>query len=135
MAGLGIIVIALAFGPRTPSAYVLIGTLSTVLCIFDYLPRSLRWADLAALVVIIILFAALLTRTKDIAPALVLWAPVFPRAYLFATRMSSWSFVALSFLLLFLGAVVSLFLKRRLHPDGSTPTDPERLGDDVTPRS
>jgi len=30
--------------------------------------------------------------------------------------MSSWSFVALSFLLLFLGALVSLFLKRKLQP-------------------
>jgi len=43
--------------------------------------------------------------------------PVFPRAYLFAARMSSWSFVALSFLLLFLGAIVSLFLKRRFRPE------------------
>ena len=117
VAGMGIIAVALAFGRRTPAAYVLIGTVSTILCVFDYLPKSLHWTDLAALVAIGVLFAALLARTRDIAPALVLWVPVFPRAYLFAARMSSWSFVALSFLLLLLGAIVSLFLKRRFRPE------------------
>jgi len=116
VAGVGIIAIALAFGRRTPAAYVLVGTISAILCIFDYLPKSLHWADLAVLLAIGTLFAALLVRTRDIAPALVLWVPIFPRAYLFATGMSSWSFVALSFLLLFLGALVSLFLKRKLQP-------------------
>ncbi len=134
VASLGIIIIALTFGRRTPATYVLLGTVSAVLCIFDYLPKSLHWADLGVLAMIGALFAALLTRTGDIAPALVLWVPVFPRAYLFATHMSSWSFVALSFLLLFLGAIVSLFLKRKLQPDGSTPKDQERLDDDVVPR-
>jgi hypothetical protein len=123
VAGLGIIAVALAFGRRTPAAYVLIGTISAVLCIFDYLPKSLQWADLGVLAMIGVLFGALLARTNDIAPALVLWVPVFPRVYLFATRMSSWSFVALSFLLLFLGAIVSLFLKRKLQPEKPLSTE------------
>jgi hypothetical protein len=135
VAGLGIVAVALAFGRRTPAAYVLMGTISAILCIFDYLPKSLQWTDLGVLAMIGVLFGALLARTKDIAPALVLWVPVFPRVYLFATRMSSWSFVALSFLLLFLGAVVSLFLKRKLQPEGSTPRDREQQSRDIAPRA
>jgi hypothetical protein len=123
LGGLAIMVIALAFGRRTPAAFVLIGTLSMIACVFDYLPRSLHWVDLAVLAAIGVLFAALILRTKDIAPPLVLWIPVLPRAYLFVTTMSSWNFVVLSFLLLFLGALTSLFLKRKLLPDDPSPVD------------
>jgi hypothetical protein len=109
--GLGGIAIALAFGRRTPAVLVFIGTIAAIICVFDYLPKSLQWVDLAVFAAIGTVFAGLLLRIKDVAPALILWIPIFPRAYLFATRMSSWNFVVLSFLLLFLGAVVSLFLK------------------------
>jgi len=114
--GFGVLAIALAFGRRTPAGFVLVGTLSTIVCVFDYLPRSLHWVDLLVLMVIGALFTALLVRTRNVAPALILWIPVLPRAYLFVAKMSSWNFVALSFLLLFLGAFMSLFLKRKLHP-------------------
>ncbi|MHC4648471.1 MAG: hypothetical protein ACYTBJ_23680, partial [Planctomycetota bacterium] len=39
--------------------------------------------------------------------------PMAPRLYMAARKMSSWGFVALSFVLLFAGAAVSLFCKRR----------------------
>jgi hypothetical protein len=116
---IGIIAIALIFGRSTPRLIVLCGAVGAAIGIFDYLPRSLHWVDVIAFAAIVLLFAILVIRTKDIAPCLVLWIPVFPRAYLFVTKMSSWSFVVLSFLLLFLGATMSLFLKRRLMPDAS----------------
>lgn len=118
----GILVLALAFGRRMAPAYVALGALAAVACIFDYLPRSLHWLDLAVLAVIGLVFAALLWRTRNVAPALLLWIPAFPRAYMFATRMSSWNFIVLSFLLLFLGAFMSLFLKRRLLPEPTMAT-------------
>lgn len=125
--GVGILAIALAFGRRTPPAFVLLGTLSAAACIYDYLPKALHWVDLAILLIIGALFAALLARTKDVAPALVLWIPVLPRGYLFATQMSSWSFVVLSFLLLFLGAMASLFLKQRRPPEATAVNADRRL--------
>lgn len=124
--GLGIIAVALAFGRRTPAAFVVVGTLSAIACVFDYLPKALHWTDIAVLLTIATLFAGLLWRTRDVAPSLILWVPVFPRAYLFATKMSSWSFVVLSFLLLFLGAITSLFLKRKLQPSSSSPAEQSR---------
>jgi hypothetical protein len=126
---LGILALALAFGRHMPPAYVAIGSLAAVVCAFDYLPKSLHWLDLATFALIGLLFGVLLWRTRNVAPVLLLWIPVFPRAYMFATRMSSWNFVVLSFLLLFLGAFMSLFLKRRLMPEATlaaespTPTE------------
>jgi hypothetical protein len=73
--------------------------------------------------------------TRNVAPALVLWIPVFPRAYLLVTRMSSWNFVVLSFLLLLLGALMSLFLKQKLLPEGSVRSDPVRQEDNSQPQS
>ncbi len=122
--GLGIMAVALAFGRRTPAAYVLLGTLAAVVCAFDCLPKTLHWVDLAVLLVIGALFAALLWRTRNVAPALVLWIPVFPRACLLVTGMSSWNFVILSFLLLLLGALMSLFLKQKLLPEDRVSTKP-----------
>jgi len=131
---LGIIALALAFGRRTPAAYVTFGTLAAVACIFDYLPKSLHWVDLAVIAVIGSLFAMLLWRTRNAAPALILWIVVFPRAYLFVTKMSSWNFVVLSFLLLFLGAFVSLFLKRKLSPESPLPQESHKPpSEDKTP--
>jgi hypothetical protein len=125
----GIIAIALIFGRNTARLIVLCGTVGAVMAIFDYLPRNLHWVDVIAFTIIVVLFAMLLARTKDFAATLVLWIPVFPRAYLFVTRMSSWSFVLLSFPLLFLGATMSLFLKRRLAPDASSePTAQQTVG-------
>jgi len=122
VAGLGTLAIAIAFGRKVPRILVFVGSLATVVCILDFLPKSLHWLDLAVIVIIGVLFTALLLRTGDIAPALVLWIPVLPRGYLFATNMSSWNFVVLSFALLFLGALVSLFLKRKLAPVDSSPS-------------
>jgi hypothetical protein len=133
MAGLGTIIVALAFGRRTPAAFVLVGTAGVVICAFDALPKSLDWMDLVVLVALGTMFAGLFLRTRNIVPALVLWIPVFPRAYLFATRMSSWNFVVLSFLLLFGGAFVSLFLKRRLEPEKPPVVEPPKESRDSLP--
>ena len=127
---LGLIAVTLAFGRRTPAAYVLLGTLSAMACIFDYLPKSLHWVDLVVVLAIALLFAALLWRTRNVAPALVLWIPVFPRTYLLMARMSSWNFVVLGFLLLLLGALVSLFLKQKLLAQRPGPVEPtQETGD------
>ena len=112
--------IAIGFGRQVPRILVVVGGLAAVVCALDFLPKGLHWKDLVVIAVIGLLFALLLLRTRDLAPALVLWIPVLPRGYLFARDMSSWSFVALSFALLFLGALVSLFLKRKLLPPVSS---------------
>ncbi len=125
--GVGTLAIAFVFGRRTPPAFVVVGTLSAIACVFDYLPKTLQWVDLVILLIIGVLFTALVIRTRDVPPALILWIPVFPRAYLFATQMSSWSFVVLSFLLLFLGAMASLFLKQRRPPEGTADNANQRL--------
>jgi hypothetical protein len=116
MVGIGSILIALAFGRKTPRAVILIGTISAVICVFDYLPKSLRWPDLVIAAVIAVTFTALLVRTRYVTGTLILWIPILPRAYLFTKTMSSWNFVALSFLLLFMGALTSLFFKQKMRP-------------------
>ncbi len=118
VAGIGSILVALAFGRKTPKVVVLVGAISAIICVFDYLPKSLQWTDLVMAAVTAVTFLALVVRTRYVAETLVLWIPILPRAYLFTKTMSSWNFVALSFLLLFLGAMMSLFLKQRMRPRG-----------------
>ena len=113
---MGSILIALAFGRKTPRTVILVGAIAAAVCVFDYLPKSLRWSDLAVAAVMALIFAALLARTRYVTGALILWVPVLPRAYLFTKTMSSWNFVVLSFLLLFLGALTSLFFKQKMRP-------------------
>jgi hypothetical protein len=120
--GLGTLTIALAFGRKMPRPLILIGVTALVFGVFKGIPESVQWPDLAEGLALAVLFVALGLRTRDWPMALFLWIPVIPKAYIFATHMSSWAFVILSFPLLFLGACVSLFVRNKLPEKQKTDT-------------
>ncbi len=119
VAGLGIMVICLGFGRKVPRFITVIGAVSLVGFVFDYLPAALAWNDIAMATGVIILCSALWVRTRDIAGILILCIPVVRKLYILLREMSYWGFIVLSFLLLFLGGIVSLFCKRRKENEAS----------------
>lgn len=123
VAGLGSVLISLTFGPQTPRSITFFGVIALVIFVFSCIPKPLHWADLGLVAITLAVSAALWFRTREILAALALWVPVAPKAYRFATEMSAWSFVALSFLLLFAGAAVSLFCKNKGRATASPQSD------------
>jgi len=119
VAGLGTMVICLGFGRKVPRVVTVIGAISLVGFVFDYLPALLGWKDAAMALGVIVLCAGLWVRTRDIAGILILCIPVVRKLYILLREMSYWGFVVLSFFLLFLGGIVSLFCKRRKDNEAS----------------
>ncbi|MHC4292811.1 MAG: hypothetical protein ACYSTX_00845 [Planctomycetota bacterium] len=111
--GLGTLVVCLIFGRQTERLLRLIGAVLLMLFVFDFLPYTLGIKDIFVVVGLIILCLALWLRSGEMVSILILCVPLVPRGYLLAKKLSSWGFVVLSFVLLFLGAAVSLFCKRK----------------------
>jgi hypothetical protein len=132
VAGLGTIVVCLAFGPKVPRVIKLLGASSLMAFIFDYAGVSLAWKDLAVAAGTVVVCTALWLRTGDIAAVVIVCTPMAPKAYMLARKMSSWSFVVLSFLLLFLGAAVSLFCKRKILPEEASEAKSGEKPQDIT---
>jgi hypothetical protein len=123
--GLGTMVICLAFGRKVPRGIVLLGAVSLVGFVFDYLPSSLGWRDVPVATVTLVLCAGLWLRTRQTVATVIVCIPLVRRLYIVAREMSSWGFIVLSFFLLFSGAAVSLFCKRkelsRAGPESQSP--------------
>lgn len=111
--GLGTLIVVLGFGTLTPRWMTTLGSVLLGICIYDYLPKSLNVVDLFISAYVSVLFLMLVLRTRTVRAALPLWLPLGPRVYLLVVGMSSWAFVVLSFILLFLGAGISLFWQHR----------------------
>ena len=111
IAGIGTLATCLIFGPKSPKGIIAIGAVCLMLCCWDYLPRVLAWRDVVVLVAAVFISTVLWFRTEVWFVLPILMLPLVPKAYLFAKSMSSWGFVVLSFVLLFLGGVVSFFFK------------------------
>ena len=124
VAGLGTVAICIAFGRKTPRVLTIFAALAIIGFLFDYLPVRLCWTDLGASAVVAAISFIFWLRPRDIIAATIIWIPTFPRIYLLARDMSSWGFVFLSFVLLFVGACVSIFIKGRKsknqEPDSSS---------------
>ncbi|HUT31481.1 MAG TPA: hypothetical protein VMX13_16925 [Sedimentisphaerales bacterium] len=112
VAGLGTTGLCLAFGKKTPRAITLFASVLLMVSVFDYLGRSLTWTDIPAAGVMGLVCGALWLRTRDMAAPPIICVPLLRKLYMLLAMMSSWGFVLLSFVLLFAGAAVSLFLKR-----------------------
>jgi len=111
IAGIGTLVICLIFGPKAPKPIIAVGAVCLMLCCWDYLPGVLAWADMIVFVGIVFISTVLWFRTEALFVLPILMLPLVPKIYLFARSMSSWGFIVLSFVLLFLGGVVSFFFK------------------------
>ena len=116
IAGLGTMALCLIFGEKTHKAMILFAAVCLTITIFDYQSHSLEWKDMGILIVIAALSISLWLRlSKESLYAIpLLCAPLVPRIYILAVAMSSWGFIALSFVLLIMGAAVSFFYKQNL---------------------
>ena len=128
VAGLGTIVICLVFGRKVPRIITLFAAFAITGFLFDFLPTGLGWIDLGASGAVAVISVIFWLRPRDIIAAAITWTPIFPKVYLLARDMSSWGFVLLSFVLLFLGAFVSIFIKGRRPKPGPAPAQSQNLG-------
>lgn len=110
--GLGSIGISLGFGRKTQKALSTFAAACLAVSLLDYLGFSLSIRDPAVAPGVFMMCAALWLRTKDILGTIVLFSPVAVKTYILVREMPSWGYVFLSFVLLFSGALVSLFCKR-----------------------
>ena len=111
--GLGLLTIAIGFGKQTPGLMIFVGVSAMAYSLLKMPGQALHWNDLGACLVLVGLFAGLILRTNTWLIGLILWIPIGLRGYTLAIDMSSWSFVVLSFPLLFLGAGISLLRKHK----------------------
>ncbi len=107
--GIGIIGLYLGFLKKLPKIAAILGALMLMACIFDYLPTSLGTRDIWTAAAIVVLCAAIWLRTSDYFVIAIICIPLIRKLYIFATEMSSWGFVVLSFVLLLCGAAVSIY--------------------------
>ena len=121
VAGLGTLGLCLALGRKAPRVLILFGAAMLMMFIFDYLGRSLAWSDIPTAGVTGLMCAALWLRTRNMAGLPVICIPLLRKLYMLLGAMSSWGFVLLSFVLLFTGAAVSLFFKRKEMPQAGVP--------------
>ncbi len=112
LGGLGTIVVCLVFGRGVHEAIRVCGAFALVVFAFDWVGPQLTTLDAVMTIAMLSLASIFWLRTHDIFAPLILTLPVLWKTCLLARAMSSWGYVALSFLLLFLGAGVSLFRKR-----------------------
>jgi len=121
IAGFGTLVVALAFGQKTPPVLALLGAMGAVGSVLDFLPAGLGVADLTIVIGLLSLSAALWLRTRRWPPSAVLCIPVAQRLWLVLVRLAAWKYVLLSFVLLFSGAVLSSLKGSRRRQDGAAP--------------
>lgn len=113
--GLGTLTLALVFGKKATKVMVIFGALCLAVSIMDLIPpkSSLVALDGAVAAGVLVLGAGLWLRIREPVTVLALLTPILPRAILFARSFSSWGFVVLSFVLLFAGAGISFFGRKK----------------------
>ncbi len=116
--GVGTVAICLLFGQRVHRAVRIIGALCLTGVMFDYLANYTHGRYVLVLIATGVLTAGLWFRLKDAVIISMLWVPSLVRLYLLAKRIEQWRYVIVGFVLLAVGAVVSLFkqgIKERLR--------------------
>ena len=118
LAGLGTLVVALVFG-RMPRALLFLAALGVIVSAFDYLPSHFGYADLFTVLVLGALGVGLWLRFRQWYPVTVLAGPLVYRLVVACVRLSSWRYVLLGFVLLFIGAWVSIRKGKRVKRDAT----------------
>ncbi|MBM4144044.1 MAG: hypothetical protein FJ225_10705 [Lentisphaerae bacterium] len=120
VAGMGILALAVVFGREMTPILTGIGALGVMIFIFDLLPTGSGAVDLFSLAGALVAGAAIWLRVRHWPSVAFLLAPVVQRAWAFSTRFTAWRFVALSFVLLFAGAWLSVRKSRKPAGSGLT---------------
>lgn len=115
--GIALIILYVIFGQLLVKVYRYAGILCLSGFIYDYLPGQADYRYLFVLVGAIVLLVILLLRTRDWLIVAILFVPLLVKLYILAKYIASWRFVILGFLLLAVGAVVSLFKRPVKKPE------------------
>ncbi len=112
--GAAMLIIAWRCKEKAPAAVRVLGALALMICAFGGLPsgQSVTWLDAGFAAATTAACAAVWLCFRHILPAVLLGLPALVRAWVVTERCAGWRYVALSFLLLFAGAAVSV---RKAH--------------------
>ena len=106
--GVGCTVLAIVFADRLHYGIRLFGTVCLAGFLFDVLPDSVTARYGVALLAVVVIALLWWFRTRDWLGIFVLFVPLAIRTYMLARRIAYWRVVVLGFVVLALGAVVSL---------------------------
>lgn len=104
--GLGTLIIALFFGRKTKQILTIVGSIALVIAFEDHLTNPHNFINV--LVLSIILAVLIWLRTRHILAILILMIPNVIEIYMHAKNLSHWRFVIIGFVLLFVGAGLSI---------------------------
>jgi hypothetical protein len=117
--GLGTLLICLFFGRKTPKLLVVFGAISTSFLALDLLLDQVGWQVPASTAVIAVLCVLLWFRNRSIAAIVLLCIPSLVRFYMLGNQMAHWRWIILSFILLFLGALSSLYKGKNINKNSA----------------
>ena len=106
--GLGTIALAILFRDEMPRTILRFGALCFMAALFDFFPQEFRNSDMFCVGATAALCVVLWARSRDWMAIAPLALPLLSRILLFVRHMSGWSYVVLSFVLLFVGGWVSV---------------------------
>jgi hypothetical protein len=118
LAGLGTLAVALLFGRMNP-AVLMAAALGIMVCAFDFLPSTLGAKDLVAALALGALGAGVWMRLGHWPSVVILGVPVAWRLAVASARLGSWRYVLFGFVLLFVGAWVSVRKGKRARRDAA----------------
>jgi hypothetical protein len=111
--GLGCMAIYLLFGSQLHKAVRVFGAFCLAVFVFDYLPEYAHWRYMIVFVGMGFIIAILWFRTREVLAMVILCTPFLMKLYILAKHIAHWRFIIMGFMLLVVGAIVSL-LKRSL---------------------
>ncbi len=103
------LLLALLFGSKMPRIYVIISAVIFALIVLNIFPTKCASADIVIAGIVAVTAALLWYRTGRWAESAVLCLPFINVLLLLLSRFPAWKYVVLSFILLFLGAAVSVY--------------------------
>jgi hypothetical protein len=121
--GAGIMLFYLLFGSRLLRTVRVVGTLCLAIFLYEYMPDTIAWRHLIALVVTVGLATVLWYRDKDAVSVSILAVPILAKLYIVTRRLAYWRVIIVGFVLLAAGALASLRKPSRQDdaagPDGT----------------
>lgn len=127
LGGIGLLAIAWVFAEKRLLPIVYLGALLLMGCAFDYLDNVPGWRDVIAMAGLLLAAGVVWWRFRALPPVFILAVPVVARLWLVFRTLSAWRYIVLSFVLLAVGAWLSVIKGRKsMGPvaQGETPDAP-----------
>jgi hypothetical protein len=122
LAGFGTLAVAILFGRMHP-ALLVPAALGVMFSVFDFLPSEFGWKDVFAVLAVLAPGVGLWLRVRHRPSLVILCVPFGWRLAAGSILLAGWRFVLLGFVLLFVGAILSIRKGKRARRQASGPAE------------